>query len=388
MPDIIDPVSGTGQHRPQTIERQPVRGQSRPRRSHHAHARRRRRWPWLLIVFGVVIIVLALTTGHASQDPQQPQPRSPRAQSNTDTFLPYSTDSFFRSRVAGAPVDNAATAQLHAFMADDPDQEGVRYPLIRGVDGNNWGTPYAEGTASDPVWRLVGNVPEEAKVLETQGFHAPAWFGTTLTETSDSPFVVNDMGSGWTVWGAKARRTADHTIRVDSAGYFDHNSNGLDMRNPLSDSDVNFRSRGAIPDAMVIRHDLLVQAIERGGDLGHVLHLFFVETDSSAGFVHPMVGEESGKHGFGAEGLRIAIRPDIDLSKRGLSPAGLALARTLQDYGAYLGDNAGGPSGLKAQQDDKHAGLWGNLLHTDSLKGISWDDFVVIRPGWPAPAGN
>jgi hypothetical protein len=384
--DIINPVSGTGHQRPQTIERDPVDNRVGTHRSRHAHAHARpsKRWPWLLVVVALAGLAALVTFMVTRPGPELTGPgrSSGSGPVGTDTFLPYTADSFFRSSVQGAPIDRDATAELHTFMAEDRDQAGVRYPVIRGVDGNEWGTPYAEGVAGDPVWRLIGQVPPEARLLRTQGFHAPEWFGDSLTGTSDSPFVVNDMGSGWTVWGSKARRAADHTIRVRNAGFFEHSSNGLDQRNPRSSSDVNFRSRGAIPDATVIRHDLLVQAIARGGDLGHVLHMFFVETDTSAGFVHPMVGEESGKHGFGAEGLRIAIDPDVDLSKRGLSPAGLAIARTLQDYGAYLGDNAGGPSGLKAQQDDDDATLWRNLLHADSLKGITWQDFVVIRPGW------
>ena len=60
---------------------------------------------------------------------------------------------------------------------------------------------------------------------------------------------------------------------------------------------------------MVIRKDLVRHGVRHDTDLGHVLHLFLVETDSSRGFCHPMVGEESDKSGFGAEGERLAIDP-------------------------------------------------------------------------------
>ncbi|MGH8892852.1 MAG: hypothetical protein ACRDWY_06030, partial [Actinomycetes bacterium] len=297
-------------------------------------------------------------------------------------FLPYSADSFFRSTLQDAPVDRAATRSFRVFMRAHSDQDRLDYPVIRGVGANRWGTVYAEGRASDPVWRLAGRVPPEVSVLRREGFHAPEWLGEALTRTSDSPFVVVDRASGWSIWGAKARDVGGNVIRVGAAGLFEHDSNGLDLRNPLADSRVNFRSRGAIPDAMVIRRDLMAYAQATNGDLGHVLHMFFVETDSSAGHVHPMVGEESGKHGWGAAGTRIAVGPDVDLSRRDCSPAALVIARTLQRHGTYLGDNASQGAGLKAEQETD-AASWEGTLSEDEMEGcIRWNDFVVIEAGW------
>ncbi len=292
-------------------------------------------------------------------------------------FLPYTAGSYFRSPAA-SPIDAAATTSFRAFMHSHREQAGTAFPLIRGVGGNRWGTAYAEGTAADPVWRLTGSLPSEVGILATKGFHAPEWFGAMLTGTGDSPFVVVDRGQGRTVWGARSKVVGDHLIHVSSAGLFEHASNGLDKRNPASNSRVNFRSRGAIPDAMVIRRDLVDWGLAHGSDLGHVLHLFMVETDSSAGHRHPMVGSESGNSGWGAEGQRIAIDPAVDLTTRGLSPEALVIARTLQRYGAYIGDNAGGPTSLKAEQENGVRDVWGGRLKADSLSGITWDDFVVL----------
>jgi len=241
--------------------------------------------------------------------------------------------------------------------------------------------PYAMGLEDDPVWKLTDTVPSTVGFLKTSGFTAPEYLGLMLTGTSDSPFVVIDRANGMTVWGAKAKVAGPHLISVGAAGAFWHASNGLDRRNPRSDSNLNFRSRGAIPDAMVIRRDLVDWGIANNTDLGHVLHLFMVETDSSAGHVHPMVGSESGKYGWGAEGQRIAIDPGIDLTTRGLSPEALVVARTLQRYGAYLGDNSGGPTALKAEQESAGRPVWVGRLPADSLRGLSWEDFVVVSAG-------
>jgi hypothetical protein len=235
-------------------------------------------------------------------------------------------------------------------------------------------------TAADPMWRLTGIVPPFCSTLTTTGFHAPTWLGSLLTCTSDSPFCVVDLGSGFTVFGSKASVVGPRTIAVQSAGLMYHSSNGLHRKDPLSDDKRNFTSRGRISDAMVIRSDLVEHGIAHNTDLGHVLHLFLVETRSADGYRHPMVACESGKDGFGAEGERIAIDPAVDLTTRGLSPAGLVIARTLQRYGCYFGDNAGRESALKAEQETASHPVWNGRLCQDTLAGLRWDDFVVLRP--------
>ncbi len=294
-------------------------------------------------------------------------------------FLPYSTGSYFRTPATGLSPDPARTTAFHTFMRTHPDQRSYSYPRINGVGPNRWGTAYAMSTATDPLWKLTGAVPAFCSTLSTTGFHAPEWLGSVLTGTTDSPFCVVDLGSGFTVFGTKASVVAPHTISVQSAGITYHSSNGLHRSNPLSNDKRNFTSRGRISDAMVIRSDLVDYGIANNTDLGHVLHLFLVETRSSDGFSHPMTGCESGKLGFGAEGERIAISPTVDLSTRGLSPAGLVVARTLQRYGCYFGDNAGSQSALKAEQETSTRPVWKGRLGQDSLAGLRWEDFVVLR---------
>jgi hypothetical protein len=300
---------------------------------------------------------------------------------STGPYLPYTTGGFYHSRVDGLPVDESATQVFRHFMKTFPRQRGCGHPLIRGVGGDEWGTPYAMGTAADPVWTLTGTMNRQCAVLRTRGFHAPDWLGSVLTGTSDSPLCVIDQASGYTVSGSQATQVGRHAIAVASAGITYHSSNGLDHRNPRSDDPRNLTSRGRIFDAMVIRHDLVRYGVANHTDLGHVLHLFLVETNSKSGYCNPMVGCEEGKHGFGAEGLRVAIAGHVDLAGRGLSPEGLVVARTLQNYGAYIGDNSGSGTSLRAEQETASHPVWHGRLRKHALAGIRWDDFVVIRRG-------
>ena len=305
--------------------------------------------------------------------------QSASAATTTAPFLPYSPGSYFRTPVAGLGADPTRTAAFRTFMRTHPDQKPYAYPRINGTGSNQWGTAYAMSTAADPIWKLTGTVPAVCSTLATTGFHAPSWLGSVLTGTTDSPFCVVDQGSGFTVFGTKASVVAPGRISVQSAGITYHSSNGLHRSNPLSNDKRNSTSRGRISDAMVIRSDLVDHGIAGNTDLGHVLHLFMVETRSSDGYQHPMVGCESGQLGFGAEGERIAIDPAVDLTKRGLSPAALVVARTLQRYGCYFGDNAGSESALKAEQETPTHPVWNGRLGRDSLAGLRWDDFVVLR---------
>ena len=92
------------------------------------------------------------------------------------------------------------------------------------------------------------------------------------------------------------------------------------------------------------------------------------------------------KKQLGAEGERIAIAPSVDLTRRGLSPEALVIARTLQNYGCYIGDNAGSGSRLKAEQESAAHPVWDGRLGMDSLRGLTWDDFVVLPRGWQGSA--
>ena len=49
-----------------------------------------------------------------------------------------------------------------------------------------------------------------------------------------------------------------------------------------------------------------------------------------------------------AEGVRLRIKPSVDLAGLGLDPQALVIARALQTYGMYLGDG-GGTTALKLE---------------------------------------
>lgn len=294
-------------------------------------------------------------------------------------LIPYGESSYLQEELTGQSPNATRTAGMRNAIANHPDQQGKVFPVIRGVGGNAWGVAHRRGNCSDPVWRFSGgNIPSQWAHLRTSGFHAPADLGQYITGTSDSPLVVKDFCNGFTLWAAKtAYSGSGTTITFDSGGVvgaFVHTSNGLDRRNPLSNSAVNERSRGVIPDSMVIDRALFEWALrnDSADGLGHVMEIFWVETDTDAGHVHPMVGHESGKNWWGAEGQRIGISQSVNLDAKCTSEASLILARTWQVYGLYLGDNSGSESAVKAEQ-----GMPGLTPNTIAACNLTINDWVA-----------
>jgi hypothetical protein len=295
---------------------------------------------------------------------------------------PYTADSFYKSRVENAPIDAARTTAFRNFMATNTVQKPVTWPKLN--TNADWAMSYAYGKATDPIWKLTGGNTTNSKLalLRTQGFHMPDSMASTFpTGTQDRPGVVIDQASGFTVQFADAvPNKATRTITVSNAGIMWHSSNGLDYRNPKSNDQRNFTSRGRLIDSMVVTREELDAAVAAGTGVGKVLHMFFVETKTADGFAHPMVDAENNKTGWGAEGERLRIKPGIDLAARGLTGAALAVARTLQQNGTYIGDNSGSATQLKFSQASHYTGT---NITTDAFKGkLSWADFEVVQRGW------
>lgn len=294
--------------------------------------------------------------------------------------LPCSPGSFYKDDVRDNTVDAGLTASFRSFMATHIDQKAITWPKVNLND--SWSGLNAISSASDPIWKITGGQSDPAlNILRTQGFHmADEVLNENPTGSEDRLLVVFDSASGFVAQMADTTPNfANHTIAVSSAGIMWYSSNCLDKRNPLSDDQRNFVSRGRIAPAMQVPPEFLQAAIDRGTGIGYTMHLFFVENDSTKGFVHPMVGTEGGNSGFGAEGLRVRIAPSIDLVARGLTLGCLALARTLQENGGYIGDNSGASTQLKVGHPSQYPGMG---LSTDCMKGkVSWNDFEVVTPG-------
>jgi hypothetical protein len=135
-------------------------------------------------------------------------------------------------------------------------------------------------------------------------------------------------------------------------------SNGLLAATGQSDDPRNVGThRGNNGATSYVRYDM-VQA----GDVRNVLKVAS-GPELSNRFVFPMTSSDGDATDptldAPPEGLRMRIKPSIDLKSLGLHPQALVIAEALQRYGLYLGDS-GGTTALKLE-DTKAEGrgrLW------------------------------
>jgi hypothetical protein len=79
------------------------------------------------------------------------------------------------------------------------------------------------------------------------------------------------------------------------------------------------------------------------GSIRHVLALALTNGQLRDGYVWPATSQDTwgaAYAGLVPMGALVAIPPTVDLTSLGLSPAGLTVARALQDYGAYVVDRS------------------------------------------------
>lgn len=298
----------------------------------------------------------------------------------------YSSDAWLYARADALPVDVARTTSFRNFMATHPEQKATKYMKINGITATNpWGTTYHRATvAADPIWKAVGGTSPLTKLLNIQGVHIPdVVLKRVPTGTQDRPMLIVDEVFGYSAFFADVKPNfTNHTFSVSNAAIFWHGSNGLDADNPLSNDNRNFNSRGRIPDAMCISGAAVRAAAAANTDLGQKFQVFFVETKSTEGHVHPMVGEENKKLGWGAEGAHLRLKSSIDYVALGATGGLLALLRSLQRYGCYNGDNSGSSSRLKGEQGAPgYLPYAGTNITPDCLSIAPWPHWeVVARP--------
>lgn len=280
----------------------------------------------------------------------------PAQAADPDTSQIFTPDAWVRTPIpADAPLDPNSAAGISYIQTHDSH----KFPYIRGVS-DAWGQPFAEATCADPVWKFAGTVQTQDGFLKTEGFHMPTALSNRITGTSDSPITVIDrcgvpsMPNGLAVWGFQASKstTTPNTINVNNGMAYDITSNGLDRGAAGSNGPRNRGPRGNIVGDDLIRYSALQAGLNgaNGGTLGYRPEMFWWETLTTNGHVWPMVGHESGKAGWGPEGIVIRIDP-AKVFPSTCTGASLVIAKTLQVYGAMIGDNAGaGGSAIKVEQ--------------------------------------
>lgn len=231
------------------------------------------------------------------------------------------------------------------------------------------GTGFRTGAANDSAQGGTGQVPIPA--------------GATPAAGSDMHMAVIDKTAGieWGMWDAV--NNGNGTWSAGTAATMDVTGSGV--RPPLSQSPW-WAGAGPRACGYAAIAGLITAQEVKAGSIEHALIVAYphIEADyytpPASSAQGPVSGESTSTRGIPCGG-QIQLDPTLDITTLGLSQYGLMMARTLQKYGAFVGDYSGAIS-LYAEADSDAQAYWQSigLMNAEAAK-IPLDRFQVLKLG-------
>ena len=287
----------------------------------------------LALLAACFLVTAACTTpGRSSDTRAEPAAPSPEETDAPAPLRAFTADSWWNTPVPqDAPVHPEERALLR-YLSTGKESGGGCLRLA-GTEDNKWGQPVYWAGDGDPEYDVEVDAPIVPPEMEN--LRIPA--GAEAADNNDGSMSIFDVGRGYTV--ALTEAEYDRATDTWSAGgatvtYLD--SNGLHARTgQASDARNEGTHRGNNAAVMMARIDEV-----EAGRIEHVLKIAS-GPEASKRFVFPMVGSDGDSRQADAppQGLRLRIKPSVDLDALELDRQTLVIARAMQDYGVYIGDS-------------------------------------------------
>lgn len=299
----------------------------------------------------LAIVALAASLGLAQLGGEQPT-NAPGTQPN-QVYRAFEPDSWWNTPLpSDAPLDPAGRDILR-YLRTAPENGHGCLRLAGAAD--EWGQPIYWAKPSDPTYRVTG--VEAVHLPELRDLRIPR--GARPAANSDRAMIIYDLDKGYVVALTGAQHdVADDTWTATGATVTYLDSNGLNVKTGKSDDPRNRGThRGNNGATMAVRWDEV-----NAGAIRHVLKVS-AGPEVSNRYVFPMTGSDGPYLGndpaVPPQGLRLRIKPSVDLDEMELSHEALIIARALQRYGFYIGDS-GGSTSLKLEdtQTSGRGDLW------------------------------
>jgi hypothetical protein len=328
------------------------------------------------------LVAAACTTADGSGDAGS-ESAAPSSEAETAAPPPlraFTADSWWNTPVPrDAPIHPEERDLLQYLSTERESGDGCL--RLAGTEDNKWGQPVYWATDGDTEY----DVRVDAPIVPPEMASLRIPEGAEAADNNDGSMSIFDVERGYTV----ALTEAEYDSAADSwsAGgatvtYLD--SNGLHARTGQASDDRNLGThRGNNAAVMMARIDEV-----EAGRIEHVLKIAS-GPEASRRFVFPMVASDGDSRAADAppQGLRLRIKPSVELDELELDRQTMVIARAMQEYGVYIGDS-GSVTTLKLEDTRISRGeqLW-NMAPT-ALCGLPltpefWD---VLAEGYrPSP---
>ena len=283
----------------------------------------------ILLSSGLVSLTAALMSGGADREPSPrvteptPQARHAPVTKSGRPYRAFAARSWWDTPIPRKAPRHPAQNAILNYMSTAPDSGGGCLSLA-GAGQSHWGQPMYWARPSDPSYDVVGILgggPPELNDVRIPVGARPA-------RNSDGSMSIFDLRQGYvTLLTDAVYDVADNQWSASGATVTYLHSNGLHVLTGQSDQRGNTGiHRGNNGATAGVRWDM-VQA----GAINHVLKVSS-GPELANRWVFPMVGSDGDYAGSDPavppQGLRLRIKPSVDLGSLSLHPQALVIARS------------------------------------------------------------
>jgi major membrane immunogen (membrane-anchored lipoprotein) len=314
-------------------------------------------------------ITVVAGSGPAQSPPPAPAPGA--------AWRPFNASSPWNTPIAANPALEADSAALiDAFRRSSPYGEHLDVNIAR------FSIPLYQAAAGTPLQTVATGLGGEGWGPGGPGASGPMPIpaGATPDPSTDAHMAVitADRTKEYGCFNMNFNRSRAGAWYADLCAISDLTGSGV--RPPATAANPWWAAHGARACGYPLVAGLIRADEIRAGRIDHAL-VFAYPALRRNRFMPPASTNSDIGADYGIPcGGRIQFDPNVDVTKLGLSPAGVTIMRALQQYGAYVGDYSGALSMYADNSPDASAYWNSGVLGTYELRDkIDMSKFRVIK---------
>lgn len=323
-----------------------------------------------------LVMLLGALKSYGGERPGPGDSRSPddlyslRASDSLTVFLPL----VMRGTTWRPFSDNSPwNTPIPASPEIDPNSGAMIAQLQQSTSPVFWINIY---TYTVPIWMANSSTPEY-KVTCTEGYCGPDFDHVPIPDEavpdpgSDAHMLILDLErhKSWDMW--LARKSQDGSWTAGFGTTFDLNGDGVKPYGQGSARGSGFPLAAGLIYASEVKAGRIRHALVMAYDWPRDCLVYPASTNC---------GLSSDPNAIPI-GARLQLDPSLDLDSLGLSPGAKVVARAMQEYGVYVGDNGYGLSLYAESFYGKPENPWKGLLEENDLVTLPINKLRVLKLG-------